>query len=428
MDLIEEVIQLRKRESAPVQRSKTKVPSRRQADLGPNEAGPAGRDEIAGPDGNATWVAEVALRLTAWYREAGRDLPWRADRDPYRIMVSEMMLVQTTVTAVIPYFERFLHRFPDAAALAAADEADVLKAWEGLGYYRRARQLQAAARMIVDEYGGTMPHDPEAVRALPGVGRYIAGAILSFAFDRPEPIVEANSQRVLARLLAIDQNLKTASTSDRIWQAAGRLVPAVGAGTFNQALMELGALVCTPREPGCLVCPLSAMCEARRLGLQDRLPVTTPKPRPLGVTEACAIVVCEGQVLIVQRGRGGLWEQFWEFPTVHLEGVDPAGRSFGEAVDLAEGVRRLTGVSIEPGPLKKALKYSVTNHRVSLSAHVALAREGAPRPGPGLVDARWVEPAALSEYTFSSASRRLIAWINHDPGLLIVGDHGEETE
>ena len=172
------------------------------------------------------------------------------------------------------------------------------------------------------------PDDPAAVRALPGVGRYIAGAILSFAFDRPEPIVEANSQRVLARLLAIKENLKTASTQARIWQAAERLVPGSGAGTFNQALMELGALVCTPREPSCLVCPLSALCEARRLGLQDRLPITTPKPRPLAVTEACAIVVGEGKVLIVQRGRGGLWEQFWEFPTIHVDGVDPAGRSF----------------------------------------------------------------------------------------------------
>ena len=352
--------------------------------------------------------------MTAWYEEARRDLPWRVDGDPYRILVSEMMLVQTTVAAVVPYFERFLGRFPDVRSLAAADESEVLKAWEGLGYYRRARQLHAAARMIVDEYGGTIPPDPAAVRALPGVGRYIAGAILSFAFDRPEPIVEANSQRVLARLLAIEENLKSASTQERIWQAAARLVPAVGAGKFNQALIELGALVCAPREPGCLVCPLSALCAARRLGLQDVLPVITPKPPPLAVAEACAIVVRGGKILIVQRGRGGLWEQFWEFPTVHLNGVDPAGRSFGEPVELAEGVRRLTGIAIEPGPLVKAITYSVTNHRVKLSAHLAEARAGVLAPGPGLVDARWVEPARLGEYTFSSASRRLIAWIN-DP-------------
>ena len=189
-------------------------------------------------------------RLVDWYREAGRDLPWRASRDAYRILVSEMMLVQTTVAAVIPFFERFISRFPDVAALAAADEAEVVKAWEGLGYYRRARQLHAAARTIVREHGGVIPDDPAAVRALPGVGRYIAGAILSFAMDRPEPIVEANSQRVLARLLAVREDIKVASTRERLWQAAARLVPAENAGAFNQALMDLGALVCTPREPG----------------------------------------------------------------------------------------------------------------------------------------------------------------------------------
>ncbi len=367
------------------------------------------------PEHEATWVAAVRERLTAWYREAQRVLPWRVNGDPYRILVSEMMLVQTTVTAVIPYFERFLARFPNVESLAAADESDVLKSWEGLGYYRRARQLHAAARVIVDEYGGTIPVDAAAVRALPGVGRYIAGAILSFAFDQPEPIVEANSQRVLARLLAIEENLKTASTHERIWQAAERLVPAVGAGTFNQALMELGALVCAPREPRCLVCPLSALCAARRLGIQDAVPVMSPKPPPLAVTEACAIAISEGKVLIVQRGRGGLWEQFWEFPTIHLEGVDPAGRSFDGPVDLAEGVKRLTGISIDPGPPVKVVTYAVTNHRVKLRAHLAKARPGIPEPGPGFVDARWVEQARLGEYTFSSASRRLIAWINQGP-------------
>jgi A/G-specific adenine glycosylase len=360
----------------------------------------------------------LRVRLTAWYGEARRDLPWRTDRDAYRILVSELMLVQTTVAAVIPFFETFLSRFPNLGALAAANETDVLKAWEGLGYYRRARQLHATARAICHQHDGTIPDDPAAVRALPGVGRYIAGAILSFAFDRPEPIVEANSQRVLARLLAVRQDLKKASTGERIWQAAGHLVPAQGAGTFNQALIELGALVCTPREPACLVCPLSGLCEARRLGLQDRLPVTTPKPPPAAVTEAGAVVMREGRVLIVQRGLGGLWEQFWEFPTVHVAGVDPAGRpSTSPAVDLAEGIKCLTGVRVRIGPPIKTIRYSVTNHRVELIVHLAKALSATPQPGPGIVDARWVEPGKLGEYTFSAAGRRLIAWINHDLNL-----------
>jgi A/G-specific adenine glycosylase len=332
-----------------------------------------------------------------------------------------MMLVQTTVTAVIPYFERFLRRFPDVSALASAAEVDVLKAWEGLGYYRRAKQLQAAAQQIVREHGGTIPDNPAVVRALPGVGRYIGGAILSFAFDRPEPIVEANSQRVLTRLLALRGNLQTAATRERIWQAAERLVPAEGAGTFNQAMMELGALVCSPRQPACLICPLSTLCEARRLGLQDRLPVVTPKPPPVAVTEACAIVVHDGRVLIVRRALGGLWEQFWEFPTIHLEGADPAGRSFGSTVDLAEGVKRLTGIRARVGAPIQTLSYSVTNHRVKLIVHMAKALSGTPAPGPGLIDARWTEPERLSDHTFSSVGRRVIAWINQDPDLLRTG-------
>jgi A/G-specific adenine glycosylase len=363
-------------------------------------------------------VAGLRERLVAWYQAARRDLPWRADRDPYRILVSELMLVQTTVAAVVPYFERFISRFPDLRALAAADESDVVKAWEGLGYYRRARQLHAAARTIVRLHGGTIPDNRAAVRALPGVGRYIAGAVLSLAYDRPEPIVEANSQRVLARLLAIREDLKTASTRERIWRAAERLVPASGAGAFNQALMELGALVCTPKQPGCLLCPLSRFCNAHRLGIQDRVPATTPKPPPAAVTEAGIVVVRRGRVLIVQRGLGGLWEQFWEFPTVHLDGVDPAGRSLGARVDLAEAVRRFTGIAVRVGPPVKTIAYSVTHHRVKLIVHVAEALWGSVAPGPGLVDVRWVEPTRLGEFTFSSAGRRLIAWINERPQRL----------
>ena len=191
-------------------------------------------------------------------------------------------------------------------------------------------------------------------------------------------------------------------------------MPARKAGAFNQALMELGALVCTPREPACLLCPIARFCDAKRLGLQDRLPEITPKPRPQAVTEAAVMVVQYGQVLIVQRGLGGLWEQFWEFPTIHLAGVDPARRSLGPNVDKAAAVECLTGITIEVGPPVKTITYSVTNHRVKLIVHLAKAIKGNPKPGPGLVDVRWVEPVKLVEYTFSSPGRRLIAWINQN--------------
>jgi A/G-specific adenine glycosylase len=371
--------------------------------------------------GDAQWVDAIRTKLREWYSEARRDLPWRNDRDAYRILVSEMMLVQTTVAAVKPYFERFLSRFPDAEALAGAEEADVLKLWEGLGYYRRARQLHAAVKQVVRDHGGVIPDDPEAVRALSGVGRYISGAVLSFAFDRAEPIVEANSQRVLARLLAIDGNLALASTREQIWSAAAQLVPHEGAGTFNQALIELGALVCTPREPSCLICPLSSLCYGRKLGMQDRLPVMLPKAPPLAVSEACVILVRSKRVLILQRGAGGLWEHFWEFPTLNLSGANPAARPTATLANLGGALSNLTGVTAQIGPPAKTLNYSVTNHRVELTAHLAPALRGTARPGPGFLDARWIRPEELSSYTFSSASRRLIAWIQQDPARLESG-------
>ena len=375
--------------------------------------GRAGRSGTAagGPDLDPAWVERVRRGLGEWYERGHRDLPWRRGRDPYRILVSEMMLVQTTVAAVVPYFERFLARFPTVEALAGADEADVLKAWEGLGYYRRARQLHAAARAIVRDHGGAIPDDPEAVRALPGVGRYIAGAVLSFAFDRPAPIVEANTQRVLARLLAWDGDLKSTASQARLWQAAERLVPAAGAGRFNQALMELGATVCTPRTPMCLVCPVAAECRARALGVQDSLPIKSARTPPQEVVESCALVRRGDRILIVQRGPGRLWEGFWEFPTIHVAGADPAGRSFGAPVDLAEGVRRLTGVAIRVGREARSLRFGVTNHRVALTAYTAVPLGGEPAPGPGLVRVAWEPPHALARHPFGSAGRRLASWV-----------------
>jgi len=376
--------------------------------------GPDPESEGDFPDRDPSWVGRVRERLVNWYGEAHRRLPWREDRDPYRILVSEMMLVQTTVTAVIPYFSRFLGRFPTVGALAAADEADVLKAWEGLGYYRRARQLQAAARVIVAEHAGVFPDDPEAIRALPGVGRYIAGAVLSFAFDRPAPIVEANTQRVLSRWLAWGEDLKATRSQARLWEAAGRLVPEVGAGSFNQAFMELGALICIPRAPLCLTCPVAGECLSRRLGVQDRIPVVRPRPAPKEVAESCAVVARGGRVLVVQRGPGRLWERFWEFPTIHRSGPDPAGRSLGEPVDLAEGVRRLAGISAWVGPVARTFRFGVTTHRVTMEVHRATWLGGEPAPGPGLVDLAWEPIEALGDYTLGASTRRIVTWLGSE--------------
>ncbi len=377
------------------------------------------------PDLDPLKVERIRRRLVEWYQDAGRDLPWRADRDPYRVLVSEMMLVQTTVTAVVPYFERFLKRFPTVAALAEADETEVLKQWEGLGYYRRARQLHAAARAIVADHGGRLPDDLESLRALPGVGRYMAGAILSFAFNQRAPILEANTQRVLARWIALGEDIKSTRSQARLWDAAERLVPDQDPGTFNQAFMELGALVCTPRTPSCLFCPVSGDCDARRLGLQETIPVMALKPPPLEVAEQCALVERDGRLLILQRGAGGLWAGFWEFPTIHCSGADPGGRAFGQSVDLAEGVRRLTGVTVKIGPLVHSLRYSVTKHRVRLEAYNAVGLSGSLTPGEGFVQALWVSPEHLGDYPFGSAGRRLASWVCRHPGAAedaAVGD------
>jgi A/G-specific adenine glycosylase len=365
---------------------------------------------IEEPDADPSWRGRMRRGLAAWYARGHRDLPWRRDRDPYRILVSETMLVQTTVAAAAPYFERFLARFPTVNALAQADEADVLKAWEGLGYYRRARQLHEAARAIVNNHGGLVPDDPARLRALPGVGRYIAGAVLSFAFDQPAAVVEANTQRVLARLLAWDEDIAKTKSQNRLWQAAERLVPEVGAGEFNQALMELGATTCTPRDPSCLICPIAAECRARTLGLQDRLPIKVPKAAPLEVVEACALVRRDKCLLVVQRGPGGLWDGFWEFPTIHVSGADPAGRSPGRPEDLAHGVRRLTGVRITDVGFIHAVKFGVTKYRMTLNIHSATDLGELVIPDSGLMGARFVTSDEIAGLVMGSGVRKVARW------------------
>ena len=369
------------------------------------------RPRVDDTDLDPAWLGRVRENLRAWYARGHRDLPWRSDRAPYRVLVSEMMLVQTTVAAVTPYFHRFLARFPTVESLAQAPEQDVLKAWEGLGYYRRARQLHAAARAIVHDHDGAIPDSLDALQTLPGVGRYIAGAIRSFAFDLPAPIVEANTQRVLARLLSWEGAIGTPATTDRLWSAAERLVPDESPGLFNQAIMELGATVCTPKLPSCLVCPVSAACLARARGVQDRLPLkAAPKP-PLPGSEACALIrrPDDGRVLIVQRGPGRLWADFWEFPTVHFTGADPAGRAFDPPCDLADGVERLTGVRVTLLDSLAPITYGVTKHRITLTPYRAVALTFAPLvPGPGLVRVLWENPESLTGYPFSSAGRKLI--------------------
>lgn len=254
-------------------------------------------------------------RIIRWYRkESRKNLPWRKTRDPYRIWISEAMLQQTQVATVIPYYRRFLARFPTVHSLSQAPLTDVLDTWSGLGYYSRAKNLRACAQMIEQDHGGRLPEEVDSLLKLPGIGRTTAGAIASIAFDRPAPILDGNVQRVLCRYFGIREDPRQAAVQRRLWQLAGQIVPRKEPGDFNQAMMDLGATVCLPRRPECGRCPLSAGCVSRRKGWQDSIP---PPRRPTArkkLLYPCAVLRKNGQVLIARRPIATLLPGLWEFP------------------------------------------------------------------------------------------------------------------
>jgi A/G-specific adenine glycosylase len=338
------------------------------------------------PEGSSSAARGAAAPLLAWYRRHRRDLPWRANRDPYRVWVSEIMLQQTQVERVKEFFTRFLERFPDVAALARAPERDVLKRWEGLGYYRRARQLHAAAKRIVAEHGGEFPRTAAELRGLPGIGRYTAGAIASIAFGEPEPIVEANSRRVIARLVGHAQPVG-GSADEPLWQIAATLVPRRDPGVFNQALMDLGAMVCTVSRPLCDRCPLAATCVARATGRAEQIPLL-PKQRAVKqVRETALVLACGERVVVERRGAGEWWEGLWDFPRA------------------ADGDRRRPGDRV-----LGTVAYTVTHHRVTCRVVARrLAR------GPAITPTRrLVTLAALSRLAMTAPGRRIARLLEAD--------------
>lgn len=276
-----------------------------------------------------------STELLIWYEGAKRDLPWRRHRDPYYIWVSEIMLQQTRVDTVIPYFQRFIERFPTVTALSEAPEEDVLKCWEGLGYYSRARNLQAAAKQVVERHGGVVPDNKAEVSALKGVGPYTTGAILSIAFNRPEPAVDGNVMRVLSRYFMIEEDIMKTGTRTLMEELAAELIPQGRASDFNQALMELGALICTPKSPQCLICPVMARCTGRLEGAEERLPVKSKAKPPRPEYRLAAVVEgggdLAGRVLVRQRPDTGLLARMWELPHI------PAAAMAGEGAGLPDG-------------------------------------------------------------------------------------------
>lgn len=258
--------------------------------------------------------------LLHWYDGNKRDLPWRRERDPYKIWVSEIMLQQTKVDTVIPYYERFMSLFPTVEDLAAAEEETVLKAWEGLGYYSRARNLHQAVKEVNESYGGIVPNSEKDVSALKGVGPYTAGAILSIAYNIPAPAVDGNVMRVLARIFAIYDDIAKASTRKKFESIVREIISEERASDFNQALMELGAIICTPRNPACLICPVQNHCVARKEGVQDLLPVKAKKKPPKKLhMKAILVKDAEERVLIERRPDTGLLAKLWQFPNIEAE-------------------------------------------------------------------------------------------------------------
>jgi len=348
--------------------------------------------------------SSLAQCLLKWYQHNRRELPWRNTRDPYRITVAEFMLHQTQVRTVLPYYHRFVERFPNWASLAGASLDDVLKAWEGLGYYARARNLHALARLVCSQHDGQLPHSREALLTLPGIGPYTAGALLSICFGADQAAIDGNVRRVLCRVFQITEDPKTAVGRRRLRETAAALLPLGRAGTFNQALMDLGATVCTPRRPACSECPLNDQCGARQLGIQESLPVRrTRKPLPHHDI-AAGVIWRDGRVLIARRPLRGLLGGLWEFPG----GKRESGESLKEC--LAREVREELGIDIHVGELLVTVRHAYTHFRITLHAYHCRYVGGEPQT-IGCTAWKWVALQGLSEHAFPAANHSIIAML-----------------
>jgi A/G-specific adenine glycosylase len=353
---------------------------------------------VAGRPGTAD-VRKLRAPLLRWYRRVKRDLPWRRTNDPYAIWVSEIMLQQTQVATVIPYYERFLELFPDVRALAQADEETVLGAWSGLGYYRRARSLHAAARAVVDEHEGLVPRAPDALRSLPGIGRYTAGAVASIAFDQPEPILDGNVRRILSRLFAIDAADAGRGHEERLcWDVAGTLVDGPSPGDLNQALMELGATVCSPTNPDCHGCPVRRHCRASALGEPERFPAPQPKREPESVSVAVAWIARGDRVLLERPGDDNPLRGTWDLPATEIRpGDDPTTR-------IAATLAQRHGLSITVGDRTSRHTHGIMHRRLTLDVHACKLARGSVA---GRGDLQWAPAADLAGIAISGATKKI---------------------
>ena len=364
---------------------------------------PAGMSKLAATEAVYLPPAEIRrlqTRLLAWYRQNHRQLPWRESRDFYPVWVSEVMLQQTQVQTVVPYFLRFMKAFPTLEDLAGADTQDLLRSWAGLGYYSRARNLRKAARMLVKEHGGEFPRSYREALRLPGIGRYTAAAILSIAFDQPLPALDGNVVRVLSRLLCMRGDPAKSPVQGMLAAAGQQLLPVHRPGDFNQALMELGATVCLPRNPRCLLCPWSSHCEALKSGLQERLPEKGKRSEMISSRQAAAVIRHRGRFLIRRRSGSRLLQDLWEFP----------GGEFSRS-DLADSlVKRIQGdldLSVRLGSPLTTIKHAVTNRRITLTVYEASLKPPLP-PTLSIPEARWIWLSQAGRYPLTAAASRIV--------------------
>ena len=363
---------------------------------------PARRQKANAPSDDGD-LRPIRAPLLRWYDANKRDLPWRRTRDPYAIWISEAMLQQTRVETVIPYWERFLDAFPDVHALADADLDSVYAVWTGLGYYSRARNLKHAAESIVRDHEGRLPDTAEGLETLKGIGRYTAGAVASIAFEREAPLVDGNVVRVFARLLGVREDSAARHVVDRFWRVAEQLVRGERPGDLNQALMELGATVCTPRSPLCLACPVRSHCDAHAKGDAESLPIKKKKPKPTRMRAVAVCVERKGRVLAVRRPESGLMAGLWELPGGEIE----AG---AEAKDRVAGVlRAAVGLELLDAERVGAVEHLFTHRRLELEVFRARIEPGGRVRRSGFIAHKWVAPGALLDLAHAGPTRKALS-------------------
>jgi A/G-specific adenine glycosylase len=346
-------------------------------------------------------IKTLQTRLLKWYGEEKREMPWRNNRDPYRILVSEFMLQQTQVKTVIPYFERWMKSFPTLQKLARAREFTVLKHWEGLGYYSRARNLRKTAQIIQKDYSGKIPESIDEILKLPGIGRYTAGAVLSIAFDQKVPVLDGNVKRVLSRLFLLKENGSNRNSENILWETMKNLLPETETGNFNQAFMELGATLCLPKKPLCLLCPLKQNCEAQKSKQQNLYPPRKQAVPSTKIEVSAGVIFRKDKVYIQKRKAGGLMGGLWEFPGGKLESEESPEQC------LKREIKEELGVNIHIDEKFMVVKHSYTRFRVTL--HVFICRIHAGKVLPTQCDEwTWVKAEELETYPFPAANVKII--------------------